>query len=130
MGVDKVIDYKKQEVSKEQKFDLIFDASGNFTISDLKDNLTDEAMFVSTRGRTNDVTGVAEAVIDVVFQKRMKIVKEEPNTEDLNKLKELSESGKLKPYIAQTFSLEDIAQAHQLQEDGGFTGKIAIKIDS
>lgn len=128
LGVDRVIDYKNQDIPRNEQFDLIFDASGNFTISDLKDNLTDDAMFVSTRGGTNDLKGMAEAAIDVVFQKRMKIVKLKANATDLDKLCELAESGKLKPYVTQVFSLTDIAKAHQALEAGDTTGKIAIKI--
>lgn len=128
LGVDQIIDYKTQEVPKDQRFDLIFDAIGNFTISDLKEHLTGEAMFVSTRGGTNDLKGVAEAAMDVVFQKRMKIVKLKPDASDLDKLCELAESGKLKPYVTQVFPLTQIAEAHKALEAGNTTGKIVIEI--
>ena len=128
VGVDHVVVYDQDEILESTKFDLIFDASGHFTMDDMKSNLTDEAMFVSTKGGADSLTGAAKAAVDVAFQKRMKIIMMKPNQTDLNKIKELADSGKLKAFIARTFSLEDISKAHQMMEDGGFTGKIAIEI--
>lgn len=128
LGVDHIIDYRNGDISKDLKFDLIFDASGNFTISDLKENLTEKAMFVSTRGGTSDLKGIAEAAMDMVFQKRMKIIKLKEDAGDLDKLCELAESGKLKPYVMQVFPLAEIAEAHKALEAGNTTGKIVIQL--
>lgn len=128
LGVDNVIDYQKNEVPKGKKFDLIFDASGNYSINDMKDSLTDEAMFVSTRGGTNGVKGIANALKNAVLEKRSKIIRLKPSTEDLDKIKDLVETGKLKPYIAKTFPFSELAASHRMQEKGGFIGKIAVAI--
>ena len=129
IGVDHVVIYDQDKVPESTKFDLIFDASGHFTIDDMKINLTDEAMFVSTKGGADSLKGAVDAAIDLAFQKRMKIIMMVPNQADLNKVRELAESGKLKAHIAKTFQLEELPQAHQMMEDGGFTGKIAIEIN-
>jgi len=129
IGVDHVVIYDQDKIPESTKFDLIFDASGHFTIDDMKINLTDEAMFVSTKGGADRLKGAVDAAIDLAFQKRMKIIMMVPNQADLNKIRELAESGKLKAHIAKTFQLEELPQAHQMMEDGGFTGKIAIEIN-
>ena len=129
IGVDHVVIYDQDKIPESTKFDLIFDASGHFTIDDMKINLTDEAMFVSTKGGADSLRGAVDAAIDLAFQKRMKIIMMVPNQADLNKVRELAESGKLKAHIAKTFQLEELPQAHQMMEDGGFTGKIAIEIN-
>jgi NADPH:quinone reductase-like Zn-dependent oxidoreductase len=129
LGVDNVIIYDKQDIPKEEKFDLIFDASGNFTISDLKGNLTDEAFFVSTKGGMEDFKSTVDGAIDLVFQKRMKLVMLKANTDDLETLRKMAEEGKVKPHIAQSFPLEHLADAHKMMEEGGFNGKIAIEIN-
>jgi len=128
LGVDKIIDYETEKISSDQIFDLIFDASGHFTISDLKENLTKDAMFVTTKGGADDLKGIASVAIDLTFQKRMKIVVMEQNSVDLNILKALVEDGKLKPFITKTFSLDNITEAHRMMEDDSFSGKIAIQI--
>ena len=71
----------------------------SYTISDMKENLTDVAMFVSTKGGASGFKGVLDAATDLLFQKRMKIVKMDANAPDLEKIKGLVEEGKLKPYI-------------------------------
>jgi NADPH:quinone reductase-like Zn-dependent oxidoreductase len=129
LGVDRVMIYDQEKLAPDQKFDLIFDASGHYTIRDMKENLTNEAMFVSTKGGASGFKGVMDAATDLIFQKRMKIVKMDANARDLEIIKGLVEQEKLKPYIAQIFPLEEIAQAHHRLEKGGFIGKIAITMD-
>lgn len=128
LGVHQALVYSQQEIPKGQLFDLIFDASGNYTISDMKEHLTDTAMFVSTRGGTNNLKGIVEAVVDLALQKRMKIIVEKPNPHYLSEIKKLAEAGKLKPFITRTFTLEQVADAHRMMENGGFTGKIVIDV--
>ena len=127
LGTDEVIAYDKAEVPKNQKFDLIFDASGHYTISDMKQNLTDEAMFVTTKAGADSLKGAFEAATDMIFQKRMKIVRMDMDDDDLEKLAELVNEGKLKIHIAKTFPLAQIAAAHRMLEDESFLGKIAIE---
>jgi len=127
LGTDEVIAYDQAGVPKNQKFDLIFDASGHYTISDMKENLTDEAMFVTTKAGADSLKGAFKAATDMIFQKRMKIVRMDMDDDDLEKLAELVNEGKLKIHIAKTFPLAQIAAAHRMLEDESFLGKIAIE---
>ncbi|KAA0992625.1 NAD(P)-dependent alcohol dehydrogenase [Dyadobacter aurulentus] len=128
VGVDHVIPFDEKEVPEQKQFDLIFDAAGNFTISDLDGSLKENALFVTTRAGADDLTGALEAAVDMLLRKRMKIVKVKPDIAHLYQLARLAESGELKPYIAETFGLEQLAAAHRKMEEGGFTGKIAVEI--
>ncbi|SDF63225.1 NADPH:quinone reductase [Dyadobacter soli] len=128
IGVDHVIDYDSEKIRSDGQFDLIFDASGHFTISDLKDSLTQEGLFVSTKAGADSVGGAIEAAVDLAFQKRMKLVVVKPDSAQLHQLAQLIESGKLKPCVSHTFKMEDLALAHQLVEQGSFTGKVGIEI--
>jgi len=129
LGVDKIINYDHEEIPEDELFDLIFDASGHFTISDLKQNLTEDAMFVSTKGGMEDFKSTLDGITDLAFQKRMKLVVLKANREDLDTLRKMIEEDKIKTHIAQVFSLEQLADAHKMMEKGGFIGKVAIKID-
>ncbi|MGK9120005.1 zinc-binding dehydrogenase [Olivibacter jilunii] len=128
LGCDRVFDYEQEKLPADEKFDLIFDASGFFTISDYKDNLTPDAMFVSTRGGASGVSGLAKAAKDVILDKQMRIVVEQPTFVDLDKIRELADSGKLKPVLAQTFLFEHIAEAHRYMEKESVVGKVVIEI--
>ena len=129
LGVDKIINYDHEEIPEDELFDLIFDASGHFTISDLKQNLTEDAMFVSTKGGMEDFKSTLDGITDLAFQKRMKLVVLKANREDLDTLRKMIEEDKIKTHVAQVFSLEQLADAHKMMEKGGFIGKVAIKID-
>ncbi|WP_166670752.1 zinc-binding dehydrogenase [Olivibacter sp. XZL3] len=128
LGCDRILDYEKEKVPSDEKFDLIFDASGFFSISDYKDNLTSDAMFVSTRGGTDDASGIVKAAKGAIFDKRMRIVVEQPNSADLDKIRELVDSGQLKPVVAQTFLFENVAEAHHYMEKESVVGKVVIEI--
>jgi NADPH:quinone reductase-like Zn-dependent oxidoreductase len=128
MGTDEIVIYDEEQLSDNHKFDLIFDASGHFTIEDLKKHLTEKAMFVSTKGGADSLKGIAQAAWDMAFEKRMKIVVMKANPEDLERVAELAMEGKIKPYIAKIFSLEELAEAHEMMEQESFNGKLAINI--
>jgi len=128
LGCDGAWAYDIEEVPEDQKFDLIFDASGKHTISDYKEQLADNAMFVSTKGGAEGIAGTAEAIKDVTLHSQMKMVVVMPNHDDLQKIKQTVEDGWLKPYVAESYSLESISDAHTKAADGGFVGKIVIEI--
>jgi len=129
LGCDVVIDYKNQRIPSGARFDLIFDAAGKYTYSDLKHFLTEKGLFVTTRGETNNVKGVVKTTVDMVFESQMKFVFVKSSAIDLNRIGELVEQGKFKIPIAASFPLEQLWEAHKLMEKGGFAGKIGVEID-
>lgn len=128
IGCDVVIDYKNQKIPSGARFDLIFDAAGMYTYSNLKHHLTEHGLFVTTRGETNNIKGFVKTAVDVVFEPNMKFVFVKSNTEDLLALKNIIEQGLLKLAISHIFSLEQLTEAHRLMKKGGFVAKIAIDI--
>lgn len=127
LGCDDVINYETESIPKDRRYRLIFDAAGKMTWDDAKDSLTDDGLLVVTKPHAEDVGSALTAAGDLA-RSRMKLVTVRPNATDLMKLKDLVEQGKLRPYVARTFSLEQVGQAHQMQEDGSFVGKLALAI--
>jgi NADPH:quinone reductase-like Zn-dependent oxidoreductase len=130
IGCDVVIDYKNQQIPSGARFDLIFDAAGMYTYSDLKHHLAEHGLFVTTKGETNNIKGFVKTAVDIVFEPNMKFVFVKPNADDLLALRGFIERGRLKPHIAHTFSLEQLTEAHRLMKKGSFVGKIGIRIGS
>lgn len=127
LGCDEVLNYETQPIPRDHSFDLIFDTAAQLTLTDVEDSLTTTGLLVTTKP---DLDGVGEALsagIDLL-KARMKMVHADPNPADLNRLRELVEQGQLKPYVARTFPLAEIAQAHEMLAQGGFVGKIALAI--
>jgi NADPH:quinone reductase-like Zn-dependent oxidoreductase len=128
LGCEKVWAYDNEKVPDNEVFDLIFDASGKYTISDYSDQLDDDAMFVSTKGGAESVAGAARAIKDATLRRQMKLVVVMPDPDDLEKIKQTVEDGGLKPYVAETYPLDQISAAHKKAGEGSFIGKIVIEI--
>lgn len=128
LGCDLVYNYETESVPETEMYDLIFDATGKYHLKKFEGQLTAEAMFISTRGGANDLMSGIESAMEIAFKKKMKVIVVKPNVKDLLMLKELVESGKLKPLIARSFPIEQIGEAHLMVEEGSFTGKVAVEI--
>jgi len=105
LGADKVIDYAKEDITKgKQTYDVIFDAVGKITGSRIRNLLTENGIYLSVRSSTR------ELVKDLVF------------------IKNLIESGKIKPVIDRHFPLEQTAEAHRYVEKGHKKGNVIITV--
>ncbi|MDA2236342.1 NAD(P)-dependent alcohol dehydrogenase [Bacillus cereus] len=104
LGADNVIDYMKEDFTKQgEHYDIIFDAVGKYKKSLCTDALMPNGKYVSVNGMMAKVS-----------------------KEDMNLLKQLAETGKLKPVIDRTYRLEEIAEAHIYVEKGHKKGNVSI----
>ncbi|HGA0702519.1 MULTISPECIES: NAD(P)-dependent alcohol dehydrogenase [Bacillus] len=106
LGADNVIDYMKEDFTKRgEHYDIIFDAVGKYNKSLCTDALMPNGKYVSVNGMMAKVS-----------------------KEDMNLLKQLAETEKLKPVIDRTYRLEEIAEAHIYVEKGHKKGNVSITI--
>ena len=110
LGADTVLDYTKEPASALRRYDVVFDAVGRRKTSPLKvasmNALTPTGKFIS--------------VDDALPRFRR---------DDLIRLRELAEAGKLKPVIDRRYPLERIAEAHGYVEQGHKKGNVIISVD-
>jgi NADPH:quinone reductase-like Zn-dependent oxidoreductase len=105
IGADKVIDYTEDGFSgKCETYDIIFDAVGKCPPVLRKKCLIKKGSYISIFSPTGEKTE------DIVF------------------LKELAESGKIKPVIDKCYSMEDIVEAHRYVDKGHKKGNVVITI--
>jgi NADPH:quinone reductase-like Zn-dependent oxidoreductase len=105
LGADKVIDYTKEDFTKNsQTYDVIFDAVGKISRSLVKGSLEKKGVFLSTWQSLKVEAG------------------------DLAVLKGLVEAGKLKAVIDRTYPLEQIVEAHRYVEAGHKKGNVVITV--
>jgi NADPH:quinone reductase-like Zn-dependent oxidoreductase len=107
MGADKVIDYTKEDFTKScELFDIIFDAVGKISYTKSKKVLKTNGKYVSVF-----TSGTAKIL-----------------TEDFVLLKELVETGKIKPVIDRRYPLDQIADAHRYADKGHTKGNVVITV--
>ena len=105
LGADKVIDYTREDFTKQEtRFDIIFDAVGKTSKSACKNLLKPDGKYVSITGSPA----------------------KDPN--DLLFLKGLIEAGKLTTTIDRRYTLEQIREAHSYVEQFHKKGNVVINI--
>ncbi|OLR25191.1 NAD(P)-dependent alcohol dehydrogenase [Bacillus cereus] len=106
LGADNVIDYMKEDFTKRgDHYDIIFDAVGKYKKSLCTDTLMPNGKYVSVNGMMAKV-----------------------NKEDMNLLKQLAETEKLKPVIDRIYRLEEVVEAHTYVEMGHKKGNVSITL--
>ncbi len=126
IGADHVIDYTKEDVTQSgQRYDLLFDAVGNLSISDSKRLLTPDGI-CSVAGFTS---------LSLLFQlmlfggKNIGLMETaKGNKKDLLFLKELLEAGKMVPVIDRAYPLSEVPAAISYLEKGHARGKVVITV--
>ncbi|MEZ4805469.1 MAG: NAD(P)-dependent alcohol dehydrogenase [Bacteroidia bacterium] len=105
LGADATLDYQIEDYSLiDEKFDVVLDAVGKTSRSKATKILKKVGQFVTVQALTK------------------------PGQQHLNKLCELADEGKLKPFINKTFPLSDMAEAHEYVDKGRKRGNVAIEV--
>ncbi len=127
LGADNVIDYQKENVlNKNEKYDIIFDTVGNLKFSLSQKLLKEKGTYVTT---AVTLPGMIFSPITNMFRsKKSKFVIVKPDAENLNSIKQMVENEELKGQVSKIFNLENVKEAHQMSQSGGFNGKLVLKM--
>jgi NADPH:quinone reductase-like Zn-dependent oxidoreductase len=128
LGADKVIDYTKEDFTKNgPTYDIIFDTLGKSPFSGCVKSLSHKGVYL--RAVHMSLAPVVRGLWTSMISSRKVIgggVTE--RKENLVFLKTLIETGKLKPVIDRRYPFEQIAEAHKYVEKGHKKGNVAITI--
>ena len=126
IGADHVIDYTQEDFTQTgQRYDLIFDAVGNRSVSDYKRALSPNGI-CSVAGFTSLSRLFQIMLLGGKKVGMMKTAK--ANKEDLASIKELLEAGKIVPVIDRCYPLAETAEAIRYLETGHARGKVVIAV--
>ncbi|MDW3210666.1 MAG: NAD(P)-dependent alcohol dehydrogenase [Reichenbachiella sp.] len=122
-GAEDVLDYTEQDIrSQNRKYDLIFDAVGNLSLSDYKSLLTENGnCAVVGFGGMSHLIGAG-----LLGGKRIKMVDFKANQKDLQVMADLLESHDISTVIDRTYSLDETVEAIRYLESSRARGKVII----
>ncbi len=135
IGADQVIDYTLEDFTKNgELYDLILVANGNRSIFEYKRSLKPTGICVLAGGGSNSIPQllagmVLEWWISKTEGKKVSSFIAKINQKDLSTIKELLETGKVKPVIDQTYPLIDTAEALRYLGEGHAKGKVIVTVD-
>jgi NADPH:quinone reductase-like Zn-dependent oxidoreductase len=131
IGADHVIDYTKEDFSKKQeRYDLILGTNGYQPISVYKRALNTNGIFVHVGGSGAQMfqAMVLGPMISISSKKKFGSFLQRANQKDLIFIKDLIESGKVKPVIDKRYELSEVPAAFRYFAEGHSQGKVVITI--
>jgi NADPH:quinone reductase-like Zn-dependent oxidoreductase len=130
IGADHVIDYTNDDFAAHgQRYDLILAANGDRSIWDYRRALTADGCYAMTGGSNRQLTdALLFGPLLSIGRQQFGNVLVKPNQADLLVLKELCESGRVRPVIDRRFPLSDVSSAVRYVEDGHARGKVVVTI--
>jgi NADPH:quinone reductase-like Zn-dependent oxidoreductase len=129
-GADHVLDYTKDDFATlGQRYDLILAANGDRSIWDYRRALSADGSYAMTGGSNRQLTdALLFGPLLSIGRQTFGNVLTKPNQADLLVLKELCETGKVKPVIDRRFPLSDVPAAVRYIEGGHARGKVVITV--
>ena len=135
LGADHVLDYTKEDFTRTgQRYDLIYDAVGNCSVGDYQRALTPNGI-ASVAGLTTlpllFQVMIWGSLVSKFSSQDIGLMKTaQANKKDLLIIKDLLESGKVKPVIDKSYPLSETADAIRYLETMRARGKVIIHVAS
>ena len=129
LGADHVIDYTHEDFTRSGRYyDLIIGLNGFRSIFDYHRVLRPRGRYVMTGGKSAQLFQalLLGPWISMAGRRKVAVVSSKPNQQDLRFLKDLLESGKLKPVIDRRYPLSEVPAAIRYLEEGHASGKVVI----
>ena len=122
LGADEILDYKTQKFEEELRdFDAVFDMVGGETTTRSFQVLKKGGVLVSMLGLPNEELA-KEHDVSIIGQNT------NTNTQHLNHLAQLVDSGKIKVNVDKIFPLDQVKDAFEYQENVHSKGKVILII--
>ncbi len=141
LGADHVIDYTREDFTQsQQQYDLIMDNVGNRSLSDLitfRHLLTPKGIFLLIGGGGPEAgrwvgplaTPIDAHILQPFVSQKFVWLLAELNKDDLAKLGELMQTGKVTAVIDRRYKLSETAEALRYLEKGHARGKVIVTVD-
>jgi len=130
LGADRVIDHTAQDFTKDyQQYDVVLDAVGKSTFGQCRRLLKPHGIYTSSDGRPWLQYLILLLITPLLGGKKVMFAFPRANAATVRHLKELIESGELKPVIDKRYSLDQIVEAYRYVGTGQKVGSVVISVD-
>jgi len=132
IGADHVIDYSREDfAASSERYDLILVANGNRSLFDYKRSLKPKGICVLAGGSVGSIGQILGGMllawwISKTGSKKINSFLARIKQGDLAAMKDLLESGKVKPVIDRRYPLQEAAAALRYLGEGHAKGKVVI----
>jgi NADPH:quinone reductase-like Zn-dependent oxidoreductase len=127
LGADKVIDYKREELSNNREtYDHIIDILGKGSISSYKTSLNKKGTYLFVSFKAKNLLQMLWTKIS--GQKKVICALVSPQAKDMQFIKELVEEDKIRPVIDRVFKIDQAPEAHRHAESAERKGDVVIKL--
>ena len=135
LGADHVIDYTRDDITAgDHRYDVILDTGGHRPLSQLRRALTPRGTLVIVgsehggRWLGGSDRQLRALMLSPFTSQRLTTLICSENTQDLQALTELIESGQVRPVIDRTYPLSQAPEAIQYLRDGHAQGKVVVNL--
>jgi len=135
LGASRVFDYTREDFARSgERYDVLFDNAGSRSWSSMRRVLAPEGTAVLVGGpRTKRMLGPLGHVARVTLaarlgRRRAVFFVAKPNGDDLAVLRDLVESGQVRPVIEQRYEFARIGEAMQRMTDGHVRAKLVVTL--
>jgi len=135
LGATRIVDYTRDDFARSgERYHVLFDNVGNRSWRSMRRVLASDGTVVLVGGPRNKrmlgpLGHVARAKLAATLDRRRAVFFiAKPNPDDLATLRELIESGKVRPMIEQCYDFAHIGEAMRRLDDGHARAKIVVTI--
>jgi NADPH:quinone reductase-like Zn-dependent oxidoreductase len=135
LGADKVIDYTKEDFTAgTERYDVILDNVANRSLAECRRALTPNGKYIMIGGPNGTWIKPMDRVLKAAFLSRfvsqkMTMMLSDPTPETWATMRELLESGKVKPVVDRRYPLSQVADAMRYLEQGHARGKVIVTME-
>ena len=132
LGADEVIDYSKEDITRRpERYDAVLDIASTRSISSMRRLLVPNGTFVQVGAAKSGWIGVFGRIFGVMVRKRVlrqrvTFYMAQGTPADLVVLRDMIESGKLRPVIDRTYPLSEAREAVRYVGTGEARAKVVI----
>ena len=131
LGADHVIDYTREDFTwGGPRYDVILDNIGSHPFSEYRRALAPQGMVLPNTGHAGMGYVVKAFALSALLRQQRGLFHARPNNKDLVVLKELLESGKVRPVIDRTYPLSETAEAMRYLGTAHARGKVVITVNA